>query len=66
MSFEEREKLMAFYDLVSGARMHALYLRPGGVAYDIPDGFTDYLHYYLVHLDRRLDEFDDLLSFNRI
>jgi NADH dehydrogenase (ubiquinone) Fe-S protein 2 len=36
--FEEREKLMEFYERVSGARMHAAYIRPGGVAQDMPLG----------------------------
>jgi len=36
--FEEREKLMEFYERVSGARMHAAYIRPGGVAQDLPLG----------------------------
>lgn len=36
--FEEREKLMEFYERVSGARMHAAYIRPGGVAQDFPLG----------------------------
>ena len=36
--FEEREKLMEFYERVSGARMHAAYIRPGGVAQDLPVG----------------------------
>src|SRR5271168_606639 len=39
-TFEEREKLMGFYDDVSGARMHAAYVRPGGVAYDMPAGLA--------------------------
>ena len=38
--FEEREKLMEFYERVSGARMHATYFRPGGVARDMPAGLT--------------------------
>ena len=37
-AFEEREKLMEFYERVSGARMHAAYIRPGGVAQDLPLG----------------------------
>ena len=37
--FEEREKLMEFYERVSGARRHAAYIRPGGVAADLPLGF---------------------------
>ena len=39
--FEEREKLMEFYERVSGARMHANYFRPGGVARDMPAGLTE-------------------------
>jgi NADH dehydrogenase (ubiquinone) Fe-S protein 2 len=39
--FEEREKLMEFYERVSGARMHAAYVRPGGVASDIPLGLCE-------------------------
>jgi NADH dehydrogenase (ubiquinone) Fe-S protein 2 len=39
-AFEEREKLMEFYEKVSGARMHAAYIRPGGVAQDIPLGLV--------------------------
>ena len=37
-SFEEREKLMYFYEKVSGARLHAAYFRPGGVSQDLPKG----------------------------
>lgn len=40
-AFEEREKLMEFYEKVSGARMHAAYIRPGGVAQDIPLGLAN-------------------------
>src|SRR5699024_3953504 len=36
--FEEREKLMEFYERVSGARFHAAYIRPGGVSQDLPEG----------------------------
>ncbi|PHT91668.1 hypothetical protein T459_06781 [Capsicum annuum] len=37
-AFEEREKLLEFYERVSGARMHASFIRPGGVAQDLPFG----------------------------
>ncbi len=37
-AFEECEKVMEFYGSVSGARMHAAYMRPGGVAQDMPVG----------------------------
>jgi hypothetical protein len=39
--FEEREKLMEFYERVSGARLHSAYVRPGGVAFDLPIGLLD-------------------------
>ena len=39
--FEEREKLMEFYESVSGARMHATYIRPGGVSHDLPLGLIE-------------------------
>ena len=52
-AFEEREKLMEFYERVSGARMHAAYIRPGGVSYDLPIGLLDdiYNFYNNFHLD---------------
>jgi NADH dehydrogenase (ubiquinone) Fe-S protein 2 len=39
--FEEREKIMEFYERVSGARMHAAYIRPGGVSFDLPNSLCD-------------------------
>lgn len=39
--FEEREKLMEFYERVSGARLHSAYIRPGGVAWDLPHGLLE-------------------------
>jgi len=46
-AFEEREKLMEFYERVSGARMHAAYIRPGGVSTDIPLGLLDDIYFLL-------------------
>src|SRR5688572_15974109 len=43
-TFEEREKIMGFYDDVCGARLHANYIRPGGVSQDMPAGLTDRIH----------------------
>ena len=43
--FEEREKLMEFYERVSGARLHAAYVRPGGVALDLPIGLLGTFFY---------------------
>jgi len=64
--FEEREKLMEFYERVSGARMHAAYIRPGGVAYDLPIGFLDDVYLFANQFGSRLDEIEELLSNNRI
>ena len=65
-AFEEREKLMEFYERVSGARMHAAYIRPGGVASDIPLGFLDDLYLFVDQFNLRLDEIEEMLTSNRI
>ena len=59
-AFEEREKLMEFYERVSGARMHAAYIRPGGVAMDLPVGLCDDIHSFLVPFSSRVDELEEL------
>lgn len=64
--FEEREKLMEFYERVSGARMHAAYIRPGGVALDLPLGLLDDIHTWSTQFASRLDEVEELLTGNRI
>lgn len=65
-AFEEREKLMEFYERVSGARMHAAYIRPGGVSSDIPVGFLDDLFLFMDQFNLRLDEMEEMLTSNRI
>ncbi len=65
-AFEEREKLMEFYERVSGARMHAAYIRPGGVSSDIPLGFLDDLYLFVNQFNLRLDEIEEMLTGNRI
>lgn len=64
--FEEREKLMAFYEAVSGARMHANYYRFGGVARDLPDGLEDRIAAWIDEFVPKLDDMDELLTENRI
>jgi len=64
--FEEREKLMEFYERVSGARLHANFIRPGGVSYDLPIGFLDDLYTFLLIFNVRLNEIDEMLTSNRI
>ncbi|GFQ96775.1 NADH dehydrogenase iron-sulfur protein 2, mitochondrial [Trichonephila clavata] len=64
--FEEREKLMEFYERVSGARMHAAYVRPGGVNQDLPIGLLGDIYEWLEKFGQRVDEVEDLLTDNRI
>jgi NADH dehydrogenase (ubiquinone) Fe-S protein 2 len=65
-AFEEREKLMELYERLSGARMHANYIRPGGVAQDLPIGFLDNVYRFLKQYPSRIDEVEELLTDNRI
>ena len=65
-TFEEREKLMTFYDEVSGARMHAAYVRPGGVARDMPAGLSDRIADWAAKFPKIIDDVEGLLSENRI
>jgi len=46
--------------------MHANYIRPGGVAQDLPLGTLESLHQFLIQFTSRIDETEDLLSSNRI
>lgn len=64
--FDEREKLMEFYERVSGARLHAAYVRPGGVTKDLPLGFLSDLYYFIQTFSKLLNEVEELLNSNRI
>nr|YP_010394192.1 NADH dehydrogenase subunit 7 [Phytophthora cinnamomi]WRY73394.1 NADH dehydrogenase subunit 7 [Phytophthora cinnamomi]DAZ88200.1 TPA_asm: NADH dehydrogenase subunit 7 [Phytophthora cinnamomi]DAZ88711.1 TPA_asm: NADH dehydrogenase subunit 7 [Phytophthora cinnamomi var. cinnamomi] len=64
--FEEREKLMEFYERVSGARMHAAYFRPGGVNQDLPKGLLNDIYIFCDQFNTRLDEIEEMLTNNRI
>jgi NADH dehydrogenase (ubiquinone) Fe-S protein 2 len=65
-AFEEREKLMEFYERVSGARMHAAYVRPGGVSLDLPLGLSEDIYYFADNFSSRIDEIEEMLTNNRI
>ncbi len=64
--FEEREKLMIFYERISGSRMHAAYFRPGGVHQDMPAGLAEDIYAFCEHFPKVLDDIDALLTENRI
>ena len=64
--FEEREKLMGFYERVSGARMHAKYFRPGGVQRDMPEGLTEDIAAWMKTFPKVIDDIERLITDNRI
>ena len=64
--FEEREKLMVFYERASGARLHAAYFRPGGVHQDLPPELIDDIETWAREFPAHLDDIDGLLTENRI
>lgn len=65
-AFEEREKLMEFYEKVSGARMHATYFKVGGVSQDLPVNLLTEIYIFCAMFSSRLDEIEELLSGNRV
>jgi len=64
--FEEREKIYEFYERVSGARMHANYIRPGGVVRDVPLDLLNDINEFVQKLPKYLDDMEGLLTENRI
>ncbi|MDB5586143.1 MAG: NADH-quinone oxidoreductase subunit [Devosia sp.] len=64
--FEQREKLMVFYERASGSRMHAAYIRPGGVHQDLPQALVDDIDTFCTTFPKALADIDSLLTNNRI
>jgi NADH-quinone oxidoreductase subunit D len=64
--FEEREKMLEFYERASGARFHSNYFRPGGIAQDLPDGLTDDIAIFIQGFPKMLDDMESMLTNNRI
>ncbi|MFT6105903.1 MAG: NADH-quinone oxidoreductase subunit D [Rickettsiales bacterium] len=64
--FEEREKMLGFYERVSGSRMHAAYIRPGGVHQDLPKGLLEDISEFANGFIKYLDDLENLLTDNRI
>jgi NADH-quinone oxidoreductase subunit D len=64
--FEEREKLMEFHEAASGARLHANYFRPGGVAKDLPAGLEEQIAAWAEGFPKFIDDVEGLLTGNRI
>lgn len=64
--FEEREKIMEFYERASGARIHSAYIRPGGVHQDIPAGMEEEILEFCDGYEKILDDVETLVTENRI
>jgi len=64
--FEEREKLLEFHEAASGARLHANYFRPGGVAKDLPAGLEGRIGEWAADFPKFVDDLENLLTNNRI
>jgi len=65
-AFEEREKLMEFYERISGARLHASFIRPGGIAFNLPKNFLEDIFLFIEQFNYRINELEDILTYNRI
>jgi len=65
-AFEEREKLLEFYERVSGARMHAAFIRPGGIQQELPLNLLTSIFIFVENFKDRLNEFHHMLTNNRI
>lgn len=57
---------MEFYERVSGARMHAAFIRPGGISQDIPLSLLDDIYIFVQQFNFRINELEELLSGNRV
>ena len=64
--FEERERMMEFYERACGARLHAAYFRPGGVHQDLPAGLLEDIWEFCEGFPKMIDDYDNLLTGNRI
>ncbi len=64
--FEDREKMMEFYERVSGSRMHSAYIRPGGVAKDLPAGLLEDISKFIEAFKPRIADMETMLTGNRI
>ncbi|MBF8272720.1 MAG: NADH dehydrogenase subunit D [Magnetococcales bacterium] len=64
--FREREAILDMYEAVCGARMHAAYFRPGGVAKDLPEGLAEKIRAFAEDFPAKIDEYESLLTNNRI
>jgi NADH-quinone oxidoreductase subunit D len=65
-AFRDREKILDLFEMTCGARLTCNYMRIGGVAFDLPEGFEEHCRRVLADLPRLIDDLDRLLSTNEI
>ncbi|HEX3907914.1 MAG TPA: NADH-quinone oxidoreductase subunit D, partial [Mycobacteriales bacterium] len=65
-AFREREQISSILEMITGLRMNHAYIRPGGVAQDIPPGAVDAIREFVPEMHKRVDEYETLLSANPI
>lgn len=63
---EEREKIMEFYERISGARMHANYIKIGGINFDLSIGLLNDIYLFINNFNNRINEIEEILSTNKI
>jgi len=57
---------MEFYERISGARLHASFIRPGGIAFNLPKNFLEDIFLFIEQFNYRINELEDILTYNRI
>lgn len=62
MGFRDRDEGLHVMELITGLRMNQGFIRPGGVAQDMPDGWEERLDYFIKVMNKRLPEYDELLT----
>jgi NADH-quinone oxidoreductase subunit D len=65
-AFREREMILNLFTMICGARMTLSYVRPGGVALDLPDEFFPTCQYFLDIMPAKIDEYEKMLTGNEI
>ncbi|MBW1917218.1 MAG: NADH dehydrogenase (quinone) subunit D [Deltaproteobacteria bacterium] len=65
-AFREREKLMDLFEMVWGGRLFPCYFRIGGLAADLPEGFTDKVWEFVETFPKKIEDYENLLTYNRI
>jgi NADH:ubiquinone oxidoreductase subunit D len=64
--FRERENALQLFEMLCGARMTFNYIKPGGVREDIPEGFIPKMNEFIKDMEKRIDDYEQLINGNEI